>query len=374
MKVLFISHEATRTGAPISLLQEIRYICEYCKDIEPIVFFLRGGELLDDFRKLCPVYKGWIDSPRLDWYLKKYRLIDLYYIVLFKIKKVDRIYANSILSFEKGAYLKGKLGGRLIGHVHEAECLMKQYFTNGELLKSFDLLIAVSRLAANNLINNYDISPKLIRIQHPISLWVEKYLKKELVIRAFDYKENAVLVGCICSDEWAKATDVIPLFLQRFCELYPNQNFKLVLIGKLSDRFYFLLNYILRKIGLKDRVIIIGRVENPLDYLIQLDAFLLLSREESFGLAAQEAAILEIPIIGFYGATGAAEWIQKGAGILVPFMDFGKMAEALFSIISDTKHRKELGRQARKIVTEMYENDCKMETIKLSLRKDLYDE
>jgi len=34
MKVLFISHEATRTGAPISLLQEIRYICEYCKDIE----------------------------------------------------------------------------------------------------------------------------------------------------------------------------------------------------------------------------------------------------------------------------------------------------------------------------------------------------
>ena len=364
MRVLFIAHEATRTGASIALLQEINYICKYHKEIVPEVYFLRGGELLNEYRELCPIYEGWIANPRLERILHVMRLAEWYLYRQLLKRKYDCIYANSIVSFGKAVQLKDRLGGvRLIGHVHEAECLMKQYFAPSTPLDCFDSLITVSQLAADNLIDNYAVPSYKILIQHPVSSWVDLLLKGNVSLNIHDYKEDAKLIGCFCKEEWAKATDVVPLFLHRFFEKYPKQNCKLVIIGKMPEKYVYLLDFVLRKMKLKDKVIILGGIINPLDYIAQLDILLLLSREESYGLVAQEAAILEKPIIGFYKATGAAEWIEKGAGVLVPYMDLGQMSDAVYMLLSDETKRLELGRQAKIIVKEMYENDCKMESV-----------
>ena len=218
-------------------------------------------------------------------------------------------------------------------------------------------------MAADNLIDNYAVPSYKILIQHPVSSWVDLLLKGNVSLNIHDYKEDAKLIGCFCKEEWAKATDVVPLFLHRFFEKYPKQNCKLVIIGKMPEKYVYLLDFVLRKMKLKDKVIILGGIINPLDYIAQLDILLLLSREESYGLVAQEAAILEKPIIGFYKATGAAEWIEKGAGVLVPYMDLGQMSDAVYMLLSDETKRLELGRQAKIIVKEMYENDCKMESV-----------
>lgn len=364
MKVLFISHEATRTGAPIALLQEISFICKHHKEIEPEVYLLKGGELLSEYRELCPVHEGWITNPRLERLLHILRLKDWYlYRPLGKVK-YDCIYANSIVSFGKALRLKVRFGGvRLIGHVHEAECMMRQNYNMDTHLDCFDSFVTVSQLAANNLIDNYAVPSNKILIQHPISSWVDLLLRGKVSLTVHDYKEDAKLIGCFCKDEWAKATDVIPLFLHRFFEKYPEQNCKLVIIGEMSERYGYLLNFVLRKMKLSDKVIMIGGVKNPLDYIAQLDVLLLVSREESYGLVAQEAAILEKPIIGFYEATGAAEWIEKGAGILVPYMDLGQMSDAVYMLLSNEARKSNLGRKAKAIVQEMYENDCKMESV-----------
>jgi glycosyltransferase involved in cell wall biosynthesis len=364
MRVLFIAHEATRTGASIALLQEINFICKYHTEIVPEVYFLRGGELLNEYRDLCPIYEGWIANPRLERVLHIMRLTEWYLSRQLMKRKYDCIYANSIVSFGKAVQLKIRLGSvRLIGHVHEADCMMKQYFNFETPLDSFDTFITVSQLAANNLIENYAVPSYKILIQHPISSWVDLLLRGKVSLTVHDYNEAAKLIGCFCKEEWAKATDVIPLFLHRFFEKYPEQNCKLVIIGKMSERYSYLLDFVLRKMKLKNRVIMLGGVNNPLDYIAQLDILLLMSREESFGLVAQEAAMLEKPIVGFYDATGAAEWIEKGAGILVPYMDLGQMSDAVNMLLSDETKRSELGRQAKNIVKEMYENDCKMESV-----------
>ena len=364
MRVLFIAHEATRTGAPIALLQEIGFICKYHKEIVPEVYFLRGGELLNEYRKLCPVYEGWIVNRRQERLLRVMRLTAWYLYRRLVNRKYDCIYANSIVSFESAVRLKVKLGGvRLIGHVHEAECLMKRYFYSGTSLDSFDSLITVSQLAADNLTDNYAVPSYKILIQHPISSWVDLYLRGKVSLTIHDYKEDAKLIGCFCRDEWAKATDVIPLFMHRFFEKYPEQNCKLVIIGEMSESYGYQLDFVLRKMKLRDKAIMLGGITNPLDYIAQLDVLLLMSREESFGLVAQEAAIREKPIIGFYKATGAAEWIEKGAGILVPYMDLGQMSDAVYMLLSNETMRFDLGRKAKAIVQEMYENDCKMESV-----------
>jgi glycosyltransferase involved in cell wall biosynthesis len=370
MNVLFISHEATRTGAPIALLQELQYICSHCKQIEPSVYFIRGGELLGDFEQLCPIYKGWIDNHLIKRLFSRFDFPDRWLLHVFQRKKFDCIYANSVVSFEKGLMFKNKLGVRLIGHVHEAECLMQEFHIEPALLANFDQFITVSKLAAENLINHYAVPSEQVFIQHPVSLWVSRLLKKEISVDAYDYHEDAKLIGCFCNAEWAKATDVIPLFLHRFIEKYPEQHCKLVLIGNMSHDYSYLLDYVLRKMNLRERVIFVGGVDNPLNYIAPLDMLLLLSREESFGLAAQEAAIMGKPIIGFLDATGAAEWISQGAGLLVPFMDLGKMADAVNTILFDEKLKEKLGSQAKAIVEEMYENDSKMENVICVVRKN----
>lgn len=364
MRVLFIAHEATRTGASIALLQEIQYICKYHKEIVPEVYFLRGGELLNEYREQCPIYEGWIANPRLERVLHVMRLTEWYLYRQLLKRKYDCIYANSIVSFGKAVQLKDRLGGvRLIGHVHEAECLMKRYFAPSTPLDCFDSLITVSQLAADNLIDNYAVPSYKILIQHPVSSWVDLLLKGNVSLNIHDYKEDAKLIGCFCKEEWAKATDVVPLFLHRFFEKYPKQNCKLVIIGKMPEMYIYLLDFVLRKMKLKDKVIILGGIINPLDYIAQLDILLLLSREESYGLVAQEAAAMEKPIVGFHGATGVEEWIEKGAGIMVPFMDLGQMADAVNMLLSDEEKRSELGRRAKSIVKEMYEIDSKMESV-----------
>ena len=112
--------------------------------------------------------------------------------------------------------------------------------------------------------------------------------------------------------------------------------------------------------SLSERVIWLGKVENSLDYLVNIDVFLLLSREESFSLAAQEAAITETPIVGFKGATGAEEWIEKGAGLLVPYMDLDELSKSLYSIISNNEFKQNMGRKAKAIVEDLYREDSQM--------------
>ena len=87
-----------------------------------------------------------------------------------------------------------------------------------------------------------------------------------------------------------------------------------------------------------------------------------------FPLAAQEAAITETPIIGYEEATGAAKWIKEGAGILVPYMDFGKLADAIYLLYSDEKLRKSMGKKGKDIITNLYHRDSKMETIINTIR------
>ena len=90
-----------------------------------------------------------------------------------------------------------------------------------------------------------------------------------------------------------------------------------------------------------------------------------MSREESFSLAAQEAAIMSTPIVGFQGATGAGEWIQNGAGILVPYLDLDKFAEALYKLLVDNELRESMGMRGKQIVTNMYYRDSQIpETIR----------
>lgn len=365
MRILFISHKCDRSGAVMALLQELHFLKENHKDIDAHVLMLKGGELLEDFSKLYPViYKNNRNSiPNRIMRRFRKEKYKYPYLSLCKKNKYDCIYANTVATFDAAIHLKKKLGIPLIGHVHEAESLILEFNINGNEFKEFNQIITVSELAKNNLVNTYSYPIEKIYIQHPFSIWLERYLKDDVTINPIKFKSDVFTIGLFCYGGWQKSLETIPFVIRAFFKKYPDAKCQIVVVGKIGNSMLYHTKYDLKKMNLNDKVQWIGAVQNPLDYQAGFDVFLLLSREESFSLSAEEASITETPIIGFEGATGAAEWIKDGAGLLVPYMDFEALADALYQLYTDTELRQSLGKNGKKIVTKLYENDSKMENI-----------
>ena len=365
MRVLFISHEASKTGAPIALLQELLFLKDHCKDVSFELLLLEGGPLMDSFKEICLVHQGWRHYTLLSRILRKFwkKRIDHPYLYHFKKEQFDVIYANTVVSFKVAIELKRKFGIPLIGHVHEAENLFRAYNLKKEEVDSFDKLIAVSELSAKNLIDMYGLPSDKIVIQHPISHWVGNLIERKIKVCPIEKYQSKFLIGLFCNGGWWKATEIIPFVIKSFYEKYPLPECEFVVVGNISELTRYHLNYDLRKMNVQRNIHWVGVVDNPLDYHARFDVFLLISREESFSLAAQEAAIMETPIIGFEGVTGAAEWIRDGAGTLVPYMDFARISEEIYNYFIDVQLRRDTGKKAKKIVTCLYEKDSQMSNI-----------
>lgn len=371
MKVLFISHEATRTGAPIALLQQLRHITACSDDIKPEVLLLDGGDMVDEFKALCPTYKGWRDYTSMNRILRRLKVkrVAYPYLHLFSKGDVDCIYANTVASFKAACHLKAKLGIPLIGHVHESENLMFQHPWAPGLLPSFDAFVTVSELAARNLTENYAISPNRVAIQHPVSVWVDRFMKGDVDVCPYDFREDALLVGLFCNETWFKSLDMVPGLVKLFRKQHPDVKCRFVIVGDFCEITRHRLDYELRLLGCQEDVIFAPVVDNPLCYHARFDMFLLLSREESFSLVAQEAALMETPIIGFQGVTGAAEWVRDDAGILVPYLDMEEIGHAISRLALDPQLRKTYGQTAKQRVMKMYTIDSRLEVVMSVIRK-----
>lgn len=372
MKVLFISHDATRSGAPLALLQVLNFLKNTCTDIEFELLLLGGGEMESAFTCLCKVHYAWSKNTKKNRFLRRFfrDRIDNPYLYKFTKGCFDCIYANSAVSFNKACIIAKRIGVPIIGHVHEAEYLMHDRKIRKSDIQNIDYFITVSELAKNNLIKNYNVNPNTISIQRPISVWVGQYIDGRVGIGNIDcYKKDEFIVG-ICADEgWCKALDLLPLVLKNVFERHPAIRCKFVVLGGFSELFQYKIQLELKKMGLKDKLDFIGTVRNPLDYQNRFNIFLLLSREESFSLSAQEAALMYTPIIGFSSATGATEWIKDGAGILVPYMNLEQIADAIYYLYKHENERKLMGNQAHEIIKQLYINDSKFSTIIQVIRK-----
>lgn len=88
------------------------------------------------------------------------------------------------------------------------------------------------------------------------------------------------------------------------------------------------------ELGIKDKVVFLGKVKNPIEPLLISDLFLLTSETESFGLAALEAMAAGVPVIST-NAGGLPEVITHGeSGYMSNVGDTSDMAARAISILS----------------------------------------
>lgn len=371
MRILFITHEMSRSGAPLALLQELQTLRNNFKEFDFEILSLAEGPLSKEFQKICRtqcIKYGTRDKIKR-WILRV--LLKMDNVFGYKKGYFDLIYANTIGSHYLALSFKRIWNIPVIVHIHEGKILNGSTAHHKGLLLSYDYFITVSELAKKNLVSHLGISSSNILIQPPVSLWVNRYFHNELEIKPWQNNDKIIIGLCgSFNHEWVKGLDLVPIILKLFFSKHPNASVQFAYICSDSQnataaKIRFQIEYDLTEIGNmpKDKFFFIEETDNPLPYYKRFDIFLMPSREESFSLSAQEAALMETPIVGFEGVTGIEEWLKNEGGIFVPYLDLEKMADTLYLLYSDRELRRRIGANAKRIAMDMYKQGSNIENV-----------
>ncbi len=387
MKILFVSHAASRSGAPLVLLELLRFLK---RDPAHSLQFLsaRPGPLELEFARVAtplsrpaPFRRATLLAGaerrlnELDWPRKNQLAAILRGLKRFNFRSarravrafedVDLIYANSAASGEAVRALSPLLGrgAKLVVHVHELQWALSQNQPGWDFLRARgDFFIAASSAVRDELIAGQGITPQRVETVYE---WTDfsrletdgESARRELRARV-GAPENAILVGGCGTMEARKGAD---LWIQAaFYALKTEPNgakvpapLHFVWLGGRQSKFAAQVECDVRALGIENRVHFLPQSDEPKRFFAGLDVFCLASREDPFPLVAVEAAAQGVPVVCFQGAGGAPELVRSDAGVVVPWGDVAAMGLALSSLGRDATFRKQLGQNARNRAQEM---------------------
>ena len=361
-KTLFLGHDASRTGAPLLLLEIIRWL-GMNSTLEMEVYLKRGGGIECDYSRLAPTF-----CPRgksqclLRKGLRKLRLIgdkEPNLASRYPVERYPVVYANTIATCQTAMGLADPKR-RIIQHIHEMSYATDVYRAK-DILRSAvphtDVYIAVSGAVRDFLIDDIQVPSEKIRVIHgfPIAGPLQPTGDGTGVNVRLSHRipADAFVVGMCGSPEWRKGTDVFVRLAQQVRDMPEGHRCHFVWLGGESDAFLeFQLD--VDKLGLRNVCHFVPAVEDPSPYFKAFDLFALTSREDPFPLVMLEAAASGLPIVCFAQSGGATELVEADAGIIVPYLDVQAMARACVDLLMNEEKRKRFGAEAKVKVEGRY--------------------
>ncbi|RYY35748.1 MAG: glycosyltransferase family 1 protein [Sphingobacteriaceae bacterium] len=362
-KILFVSHDASRTGAPIVF----KYLIQWVKNTTTFDFLIlfkntdgQKGAIIDDFSNLGNTLTWPQNSHKKTFFGKIWKKLTFKPLKLIptviKNSKFDLIYLNTVDSVYLLPALKTFHQCPVILHVHEGEWAINSFFA--ETLDSnhtqyIDRYIAVSESTKKNLIENFSIpAEKIVLINEFVPVKMIPAPTGQLnVIQTKLKSAGDFIVGGSGTADWRKGID---LFIQVAAIVKrTGKKVKFIWVGSVDNHVQHQLNYELKRMALTDAdILFTGSVSNPQDYFSMFDIFVLTSREDPFPLVCLEAAGLGKPVICFADAGGMPEMVSNGGGIIVPYINTQAMAQAIISLKDDPEKLNRLSAEAKTVVQE----------------------
>ena len=367
-KILFLSHEATLTGAPIFLLRLVKYL-DSTKKYKMLVLFNNSGKLFQDFQRhsntmvlsnLNSQKKGLIKI--FIRFLPLYRLRDIIFTFRIKLFQPDIIISNTLANSDLLPYISNLHQLKLITIVHE----MKSWLDQANKLKIIDVnasislsshFIAVSNSIKKTLLKDFKISESNISMffNNNIDFKPQKISNTEMLKWKKDNNipQNAFIVGSCGSLIWRKGPDIFISILNRFKKKYPTQ--KIFFIwqgGNKKSSFYLEIENEISQLSLDNDISIFPFSINTHFFYNAIDIYISTAREEPFGLTLLEAGSYKKPCIAFEKSGGPEEILGNDRGVLVPYGDVDNAVEAIFELIHNDKSSMKLSQELSKFVLE----------------------
>lgn len=358
--ILFIAHECSLTGAPISLLRLLRQL-RSSTDYDIGVLALLDGPLLKDFEELCPVETVLHrEGFRLSSILPTLEQVEksLGRLMRRMGRKPDCIFGNTTSS--PLAYpCIADLHAPVVTRVAELPNMLRFHIspqTVKNMLTHSNRFVAVSSPVAA-MLQGLGAPAESIRI---ISGGITDYpttldeSRRTQLLSSLKAKPGApVLWGCGTPSS-RKGIDL-------FCDVVFRlqdagiSNFQAIWVGEANEESFACLAEIQKAHPVRHQSVAYpGRVMKPYLLMKPGDLFLLTSREDPFPLVALEAAERGLPIIAFKDSGGMVDVVARGAGVLVEYEDSRRMAEVVAALLRSPDEIKNTGERARSIVLENY--------------------
>tara|TARA_B110001452_G_scaffold168676_1_gene140982 strand:+ start:178 stop:1278 length:1101 start_codon:yes stop_codon:yes gene_type:complete len=312
--ILLISHEASRTGAPMLLLNLTKWLVVEKPNVSVSVLLIKGGELELEFKKVTKTYilnvNKKFDNFIFDTIDKLHQRRRIFYF------KWDLVFSNTIVNGDILENFKHKKT-KIVSYIHELKQSIDNYNTKGKVegtLKLSNYFFCGSKMVRNTLIHDFQVSPSTTSVVNSfIDFKNHNYSKnpsKNTTLRKkLKINSTTTVVGMIGTSDYRKGFDI---FMETAIKM-KNQDFHFVWVGaheKLS----------LKK-EIKDlKLSLIPSCENYLEYYHLFDVFYLSSREDPYPMVLVEASAFGMPIICFNNAGGAQEFIDEKVGFVIPFL------------------------------------------------------
>lgn len=337
-KILFIVHEASETGAPLVINNLLN--TSYSKENKCFVLSIYGGKIELNLRKNAQVsvlYEKGQSKGFFHKVIRKFFKPKNDYLKKLNNGFFDLVYINSIASLTRLPSLKFLKNNKSILHVHEGPILSENLGVQEIISKVIDNIssfIFVSEFAKNNFILNHSIAAAKCQVIPPVMRNVKKQAAE---VKNLDLPENSFVVCSSGSLNYNKGVDV---FLQVaknvISQARPDFPVYFVWIGMHGNqeiRSHFFGD--IKKMGLKNNILVIPNTDKIIDYFYESDLFLLCSREESFSMVAMENAIIGNPVICFDSGNGTAEFINNENGCIVPYLDVLSASQSILDLYNN---------------------------------------
>jgi glycosyltransferase involved in cell wall biosynthesis len=359
--VLLVSHEASRTGAPILCLSLARQL----KDrFNVAVLLLKDGPLTPHFTKSCVrlavANRGaGTDLRSLMWSLDAQTF------------KVDAAIVNSIVSYPVLAYL-GHLKVPSLMLIHEYAAYCKPSYPFDHVVQFSGKIVFSAPTTKSNAIEEIGDLPILTQsLVLPQGQCVaetdarddaEAAAEARLIAEALKRADGSLVVVGAGSVNLRKGVDVFIQCAAQLRKKAPQIDFRFVWVGggyePDKDQGYSVyLHEQVKRSGLADRFNFLGEVADIQAVYDRADVFLLTSRLDPLPNVGVDAICNGLPIFCFSDASGIADiLVQEGYAdeLVAPYMDIDAMAAQVLAAASTPEKRAALKRRLQSSAQKVF--------------------
>ena len=363
--VLVVSHDASRTGAPILCLNIAR---ELRTKYNVVTLLLGGGSLVEEFRRNSDVVLGpvsdWANQLSLSLTLDK-----LLAKLNFTFAIVNSIESRTVLP----SLATGFVPSITLIHEFAAYTRPRDAFPLVALW-STQLVFSTSLTRDEASSEQLELDSHAVHIlrqgrcattfkQGADASFVREAARVQQALRPLNLPEDVAIVLGVGSVQLRKGVDLFIDCAARFLRSNPHVACRFVWIGSGydpdSDLQYsaYLADQICRA-GLAQHAFILNETSNIDAAYKVADVLVVSSRLDPFPNIAIDAMAHGLPVVCFERATGLADFlVESGLGkeCVAPFLDTEKMTRQIAALVESRSLRKEVGLRLMEIAAREFD-------------------
>ena len=370
---LLVTHESSRTGAPILALNMTRALRQ---KYNIVVVILRDGALGDEFVAESDLVIGPLKAEQRspEFLTALFEAISARVPIKFAI-------VNSIVS----TVALGPLWENDIATVHLIHEFSSSIRPGGQFRSS--AFYAGEQIFSSEIVreNAMQELPRRARAGRVLSQGMclpplrsepgeRERIRSDL--RPAGWPRDTVVILGVGPVAFGEGVDLFIACARRVAEMAPIKKFRFVWITERSEKapdekYRLYLADQIQRCELNEVAAIVKTVSGAGGAYLESDALFLSSRLDSLPLAFLEAIHFAKPVVCFKSATGAAEYLAQeplASFGIVPFLDVESAAGRIFRLIEDRELRLQIG-QASKMLESRFRFDRYVEEIERTARQ-----